>query len=42
MRTSRPLEPTARIPPYVRARLTFMRLLKMFTFEENIFHCEAR
>ena len=36
------LEPTARISPYVRARLTFMRLLKMFTFEENIFHCEAR
>ena len=29
--------PTAHLSPYVRARLTFMRLLKMFTFERDIF-----
>ena len=29
--------PTARLSPYVRARLTFMRLLKLFDFERDIF-----
>lgn len=29
--------PTAHLSPYVRARLTFMRLLKMFDFERDIF-----
>lgn len=28
--------PTARLSPYVRARLTFMRMLKLFSFEHDI------
>lgn len=28
--------PTARLSPYVRARLTFMRMLKLFSFDHDI------